>query len=83
MEKAIYLQKIRLTLIQSTLSSFLIFFVFVEKILTLDELQRRGWTLANKCFLCDIYEESIDHILLHCGKTKVLRQLLFSLFDVS
>ena len=52
------------------------------KALTLNQLQRRGWSLAYRCFLCQGHEESIDHILLHCGKTKVLWELLFSLFTV-
>ncbi|KAL6349617.1 hypothetical protein AAG906_035778 [Vitis piasezkii] len=51
------------------------------KVLILDQLQRRGWSLANKCSLCYAHEESIDHILLHCGKVR-LWELLFSLFRV-
>ena len=42
------------------------------KALTLDQLQRRGWSLANRCFLYYAHEELIDHILLHCGKVRVL-----------
>ena len=42
------------------------------KVLTLDHLQRRGWSLTNKCFLCHLEEESIDHILTHYVKTRVL-----------
>ena len=52
------------------------------KVLTLDQLQTRGWSLANRCFLCHSHEESIDHILLHCGKAWVLWKLLFSLFGL-
>ena len=42
------------------------------KFLTLDQLQKRGWSLANRCSLCYVHEETIDHILLHCGKTRLL-----------
>ena len=53
------------------------------KALTLDKVQRRVWFLANKCFLYQNNEESIDHILVCCAKTRVLWLLLFVLFGVS
>ena len=53
------------------------------KALTLDKVQKRGWALANRCFLCLENEETIDHLLLHCSRTKVLWDLLFTLFGVS
>lgn len=37
----------------------------------------------NRCFLCELEEESIDHILLHYNKARFLWRLLFSLFDVA
>ena len=51
------------------------------RVLTLDRLQKRGWALANRCFLCQTFEESIDHLLLHCEKT--VWMLLLSLFGVT
>ena len=42
-----------------------------------------GWSLANKCFLCHNKEESIDHILVHGVKTRVLWWLLFSIFGMT
>ena len=54
-----------------------------KKVLTLDCIQRRGFSLANRCYLCLSKEESIDHILLHCVLTRSLWNLLFSLFGVS
>ena len=54
-----------------------------EKVLTLDHLKRRGWSLAKKCFLRHLEEESIDHIHIHYVITRVLWHLLFSLFGVS
>ena len=53
-----------------------------EKDLTLDQLQKRGWPLANRCYLCQRHEESIDHILLHCAMARTLWALLCSLFGV-
>ena len=53
------------------------------KILTLDQLKRRGFAFANRCFLCQEWEEIVDHLLLNCEKSRVLWELLFSLFGVS
>ena len=54
-----------------------------KKALTLDCIQRRGFYLANRCYLCLSEEESIDHILLHYVLAKSLWSLLFFLFGVS
>ncbi|RVW69131.1 Cycloartenol synthase [Vitis vinifera] len=40
------------------------------RVLTLDRLQKRGWALANRCFLCQTCGESIDHLFLHCERTR-------------
>ena len=53
-----------------------------EKVLTLDQVPRRGWILTNKCALCKRESESIDHIILHCDEARLLWQLVFSIFGV-
>ena len=53
------------------------------KVLTLNCLQKRGCALSNRCFLCQMFEGSIDHLLLHCEKTRDVWMLLLSLFGVS
>ncbi|RVX12073.1 Protein detoxification 45, chloroplastic [Vitis vinifera] len=53
------------------------------KLLTQDQLKRRGWYLANRCSLCCVEEETINHILIHCSKAKILWDLVFSLFGVN
>ena len=53
------------------------------KVLTQDQLKRRGWILANRCFLCCDDEETINHVLIHCPKARVLWNLMFSLFGVN
>ena len=54
-----------------------------DKVLTLKQLQRRGHSLTNRCFLCLSEVETVDHLLLHCAKTRVLWNLLFFLFGVA
>ena len=53
------------------------------KALTLYKAHKRGFPLANRCFLHHFEEKTVDHILLHCAKTRILWQLLFTLFGVS
>ena len=51
--------------------------------LMLDQLKRRGRALANRCFLCEEYEETINHLLVHYKKARMLWDLLsFKLFSL-
>ena len=49
--------------------------------LTLDQLKRKGITLVNRCFLCEEEEETIDHLLIHCSKAKMLWNLFLAIMD--
>jgi hypothetical protein len=51
------------------------------KILTIDNLQKRGLHLVDWCCLCKESGESPDHLLLHC-KIAELWDLVFGLFGV-
>ena len=51
------------------------------KVLTLDQLKRRGITLVNRCFLCEEEEETIDHLLIHCSAAKMLWNLFLAIMD--
>ena len=52
------------------------------KILTLDRLQKRGWQLPNRCFLCACEAESVNQILIHCTVARVLWDLVLGLVGV-
>ncbi|RVX11715.1 putative ribonuclease H protein [Vitis vinifera] len=52
------------------------------KVLTLDRLQRRGWHLPNRCFLCGCEEETINHMLIHCTVAKGLWDIILALCGV-
>ena len=47
--------------------------------LTLDQRKRRGRALANRCFLCEGAEETIEHLLIHCKKVNTLWDLFLSI----
>ena len=53
------------------------------KVLTLDQLKRRGMEFANRCFMCEEEEETIDHLLIHCNFAKSLWDLLLSIVGIS
>ena len=53
------------------------------KVLTLDQLKKRGITLVNRCFLCEENEETIDHLLIHCSRAKMLWDLLLAITEVN
>ena len=40
--------------------------LFFGKILTLDQLQKRGFSLANRCYMCHENDEIVEHLILHC-----------------
>ncbi|RVW53588.1 hypothetical protein CK203_068938 [Vitis vinifera] len=52
------------------------------KALTLDQLQKRGWAVVNRCYLCQRHKESIDHIFLYCEKARTLWALFYSMFGL-
>ena len=49
--------------------------------LTLDQLKRKGIPLVNRCSLCEKNEETIDHLLIHCSRAKMLWDLLLAITD--
>ena len=53
------------------------------KVLTLDQLKRRGMSFANRCFMCEKEEETIDHLLIHCKFAKMLWDLFLSIVGIS
>ena len=54
--------------------------VWWGKILTMDKLKKRGFSLASRCALCGKDEESLEHLLIHCPKVWCMWTAIFSLF---
>ena len=53
------------------------------KVLMLHQLKRHGRALANRCFLCEADEETIEHLLIHCKKAKTLWDLVLLTVETS
>jgi len=52
------------------------------KILTHDNLRRRGIVVVEWCVMCKKYGESVDHLLLHCDVARVVWSSFYSLFEM-
>jgi hypothetical protein len=53
------------------------------RILTVDNLRRRGFQLVNQWCLCKKDKETIDHLLIHCEYTADICHLVLNSFGVS
>ena len=49
------------------------------KVLTLDQLKRMGKFLANRCYLCEEKEETMEHLLVHYQQVRMLWELSFAM----
>ena len=63
--------------------SFFVWAAALNRILTIDNLVKRQWILVNRCCLCCLDAESVDHPLLHCPVASQLWFLVFSIFGVT
>ena len=52
------------------------------KVLTLDQLKKRGRPLANRCYLCEKEEETLNHPLVHCPKARILWELILTIVGI-
>ena len=49
-------------------------------VLILDRLQKRGWQLPNRFYLCGSEEENGNHLLIRCTVARVLWEIVLGLF---
>ncbi len=52
------------------------------KILTVDNLRKRGLILVEWCCLCKQSGESVNHLLLHCSHVQEHWSMVFGLFGI-
>ena len=48
----------------------------------LDQLKKRGRPLANRCYLCEKEEETLDHLLVHCPQARLLWELILAIIGI-
>lgn len=51
--------------------------------LTQDNLQKRGFALSNRCYLCERDQETTNHLLLHCEISRQCWDLFLNICGVS
>ncbi|OVA15095.1 Reverse transcriptase zinc-binding domain [Macleaya cordata] len=56
--------------------NFFVWTAYHNRILTIDNLKKRGFILPNCCYLCGRNEETVAHIMLHCSFTSKVWNLL-------
>lgn len=61
--------------------NFCVWEAWNEKMLTLVIFKGDIW-VANRCYLCKKEEETVNHLFLHCEKTKYLWELMFNHFGI-
>jgi hypothetical protein len=54
----------------------------LKRLLTLDNVRKRGIVVINRCCMCESDGESIDHLFLHCGVARTLWNAIFSRFGL-
>ena len=63
--------------------SFFVWTATWEKILTGDNLRYRGFDFVDWYIMCRCNGESVNHLLLHCGKAFQLWSLVFRSYGIS
>lgn len=51
-----------------------------KKILTIDQLIKRCWSLINRCSVCKMVEETVSCFLIHCDRVRLFWNLLLKFF---
>ncbi|XP_042983287.1 uncharacterized protein LOC122312690 [Carya illinoinensis] len=59
-------------------AAFFVWIAAFEKVLTIDNLRRRGLIIVDRCCLCKNSGEIVDHLLLHCDFARDAWNHLFS-----
>ena len=63
--------------------SFFVWTTAWDRILTRDILRLRGFDFVDWWILCHCCDETVNHLLLHCGKTYRLWCFVFRIFGIS
>jgi hypothetical protein len=56
--------------------------LFENKILTWDNLSKRGFCGPSRCVLCGEEEESINHLMVYCSFSKDVWEFILNVFQI-
>lgn len=56
--------------------------LLINRILTIDNLNRRGWCLVNRCVMCKNDSETTKHLFNDCCTARTLYNRVSTLLDV-
>jgi hypothetical protein len=62
--------------------AFFMCIVAWDRILTYDNLRKKGFVLAGWCCMCKSDGECVDHVFIHCGAARLLWSLVFRSFGM-
>ncbi|KAF5455272.1 hypothetical protein F2P56_024868, partial [Juglans regia] len=66
-----------------TKAAFFVWTAALGKILTIDNLRRRGLIITDWCCLCRNSGETVDHLLLHCEFARGIWNYFFNKLGVA
>ena len=62
----------------------MVFWILLEdKILTTNNLMKRGKNFVNKCYLCKEAEELANHLTIHCSYTRRVWERVCGLLNIT
>ena len=63
--------------------TYIFWILLKDKILTMDNLLKRGFNIVNRCYLCKNDAKSINHMTMHCSHTNRLWERVCGLLNIA
>lgn len=53
-----------------------------NRILTVDNLRRKGFILVNRCYMCEKQEETVRHLLFECETARLIQTIMITAYQI-